>query len=205
MKNFLHFTRRTHLYLALFCLPWFFMYGVSSIAFSHPEWFEREDNLWDTSLPGWTEEGTWPCTVEVPASGKLPPELATALVQLAGIDAKAYGAYRSGPGKVDVYFPSFWKTQRLTYRIEEQRLSLHSRSQKALQNTLTTMHARAGFQHESFWDDFWAVMVDVVMIAFLLWVASGIYIWWKLPALRVWGLVTLIGGFAAFIGFMVLL
>lgn len=201
MKTLLHVTRRIHLYLALFCLPWFIMYGVTSIAFSHPEWFTPDSNLYDTSLEGWTEEGVWPCTVAVPAEGQLPRELATELVHIAGIDSGAYGAYRSGPGKVDVYFPSFWETRRLTYRIEEQRLSLHSRP-KVMQHALTGMHARAGYQHEGFWNDAWAVMVDVVMIAFLFWVASGIYIWWKLPALRYWGLVTLIGGFAAFIGFL---
>lgn len=202
MKSFLHITRRTHLYLAMFCLPWFIMYGITSIAFAHPEWFERDNNLYDTALEGWTEEGAWPCTVEIPESGPIPRDIATELVHTAGIHAGAYGAYRSGPGKVDVYFPSFWETRRLTYRIEEQRLSLHSRP-SVTQNTLTGMHARAGYQHDGFLNDAWAVMVDVVMFGFLLWVMSGIYIWWKLPALRVWGLITLVAGIISFAGFLV--
>ena len=33
--------RRTHLYLALLLLPWFLVYGVSSVSFSHPDWLGK--------------------------------------------------------------------------------------------------------------------------------------------------------------------
>ena len=38
--SFDHFVRRLHLYLALTLLPWFFVYGISSIPFSHNSYFE---------------------------------------------------------------------------------------------------------------------------------------------------------------------
>ena len=41
--------RRTHIYLALFLLPWFGMYGISSLPFSHPEWFMP--TLYDRMAP----------------------------------------------------------------------------------------------------------------------------------------------------------
>ena len=33
--TFSHVNRRVHLYLALALLPWFFMYGISSVPFVH--------------------------------------------------------------------------------------------------------------------------------------------------------------------------
>lgn len=33
--------RRTHLYLTLLMLPWFVMYGLTSLPFNHPKLFEE--------------------------------------------------------------------------------------------------------------------------------------------------------------------
>jgi hypothetical protein len=204
MKPFSHQVRRTHLYLALFCLPWFVMYGVTSIAFSHPGWFETGADLYNTSGDAWTEEGAWPCTLVVPEAGEVPREVAAQLLQIAGLEEDAYGAYRSGEDRVEVYIASFWKTRRLTYRTDEQRLLLFSRK-SIPQQILTGFHARAGYQHDGFLNDAWAFMVDLVCIGFLLWVASGVYIWWQLPKMRGWGAAGLLAGFLSFAAFLLLL
>ena len=47
-----HINRRLHLYLGLALLPWFFMYGISSIPFAHTPFFERRDAA--KRLPLWT-------------------------------------------------------------------------------------------------------------------------------------------------------
>ena len=203
-KPLLHYLRRIHLYLALFCMPWFVMYGVSSLAFTHPEWFEAVPNLYNTQGGEWTQQGEWPCDVTIPEEGDIPYDVATALVQAAGIDAGAYGAYRSGPRQVDVYVPKFWTMERLSYRIDDQRIA-HYRRAPTVGNILTSMHARAGYQHNSVLNDAWAVMVDVTMIGFLLWVATGLVIWWTLPGLRGWGWAGLGAGVFAFVLFMLLL
>lgn len=39
--SFNHFNRRLHLYLAMFLLPWVLMYGLSSLPFSHHDFFEE--------------------------------------------------------------------------------------------------------------------------------------------------------------------
>jgi hypothetical protein len=189
------------MYMGLFCLPWFLMYGVSSIAFSHPDWFPQPAGLYDTTSNTWTELGSWPCTVVVPETGRLPEEVGTELVQLAGLDDKAYGTYRAGERQVEVYFPAFWEFKRLTYNLDEQRLYLFTRD-RVMQQTLTGMHARGGYHHDSFFDDAWAIMVDAVMIAFILWVISGFIIWWQLLAMRWWGAAALIAGLLSFAAFM---
>jgi len=50
--TFSHFNRRLHLYLGLALLPWFFMYGISSVPFAHNQFFERRDAA--RGLPLWT-------------------------------------------------------------------------------------------------------------------------------------------------------
>lgn len=204
MKPFPHLVRRTHLYLALFCLPWFVMYGVTSVAFSHPNWFDTPSGLYSTASGAWTEEGSWPCTVDVPQGDVIPREVAAELVGIAGVDADAFGAYWSGEQQVDVYIVAFWETRRLTYRIEEERLTHYSRASVA-QQVLTGMHARAGYQHDGLLNDTWAVMVDLVCVGFLLWVATGIYIWWQLPGMRKWGALGLVAGLLSFSAFLLTL
>ena len=41
--TFPHFNRRLHLYLGLALLPWFLMYGLSSVPFAHSQYFEDRD------------------------------------------------------------------------------------------------------------------------------------------------------------------
>ena len=41
-------------------------------------------------------------------------------------------------------------------------------------------------------------MIDLVCLAFLIWVASGLYMWWSLPGLRRWGWVAVLAGLASF-------
>ena len=62
---------------------------------------------------------------------------------------------------------------------------------------LTGMHARGGFQQDSFLSDAWAVTVDIVCISMLIWIGSGIYMWWRLRQTRYWGFAALGGGVLA--------
>ena len=40
------------------------------------------------------------------------------------------------------------------------------------------------------------VFVDVFCVATLAWIATGLYLWWKLPVTRSWGWVAIGGGLA---------
>ena len=50
--TFSHLNRRVHLYAGLALLPWFFMYGISSVPLAHNEFFQRRDAA--KGLPQWT-------------------------------------------------------------------------------------------------------------------------------------------------------
>jgi hypothetical protein len=97
-----------------------------------------------------------------------------------------------------VYVYSFWQSFQVKYFHETKRLTVQEKRFR-LDHILTGMHAKGGFAQDGWLHDAWAVIVDLVSLAFLAWIASGIYMWWKLPRQRVWGWVALGCGFGAFI------
>ena len=49
------------------------------------------------------------------------------------------------------------------------------------------MHTRAGFYLGSFGNIVWEAMVDVLSVSLLIWIATGVYMWWQISASRWWG------------------
>ncbi|HEX7071260.1 MAG TPA: hypothetical protein VF190_10655 [Rhodothermales bacterium] len=203
-KPFTHYVRRTHLYLALFVMPWFVMYGISSLAFSHPGFFESGPDLYDPNSGAWKLEGEWPCSLAVPEGEEIPREFAARLLATAGVESNAFGTYRASDTRIEVHDIAFWRASRLTYVVDEQRL-VHESRKMYPQHFLTGMHARAGFQHAGFLNDAWAVMVDVSAIGFVLWVLTGLIVWWQLPKMRSWGIAGLVAGILSFVLLLVAL
>ena len=57
---------------------------------------------------------------------------------------------------------------------------------------------RCGYDLGGGWDSVWALFVDTVCVGLLLWIATGIYMWWHLPATRGWGWLALGSGAICF-------
>ena len=66
---------------------------------------------------------------------------------------------------------------------------------------LTGMHARGGFEHDTTLQRSWSLVVDLVQIGILLWIASGLVMWWELRGHRRWGALTMLAGTATFLVF----
>jgi len=194
--KFAHFNRRLHLYLSLSLFPWFLMYGVSSIAFSHNQYFDARDRA--RNLPQWTRVSERPYDVPVPA-GDLRP-LAARIMKDAGLE-KGFGVYRPNPSQINVYAYDFWNQTHLIYFPERKTLVIENKRFR-LEHFLTSMHARGGFEQESWLHDSWAVVVDLVCLGFLVWVASGLHMWWHLPGHRGWGWIAIAAGSGAFALFL---
>jgi hypothetical protein len=192
--TFPHFVRRLHLYLGMFLLPWFLMYGVSSLPFSHNEWFRER--------PQWTTRADRPYDLEVPPEADLRQVGGRILADL-GMSG-AYGTYRPNNRQISVYCPNFLRPTRITYDLEKKRLLAEDR-QFHWPQLLTGMHARGGFEQDGALNDAWGVTVDVVCVAMILWIATGVYMWWQLPASRGWGWLALGGGIVSFAVFMMAL
>jgi hypothetical protein len=122
----------------------------------------------------------------------------------AGVPEAAYGVYRHPDGRVEVYRYTMRNATRLIYYPDAKRLTVEDRRFR-WDYFLTGMHARGGYDHAQPLVRLWAVIVDLVCAAMLLWVVTGLIMWWKLPGRRGWGWVALGAGVAAFTGFVALL
>lgn len=195
--KFPHFNRRLHLYLGLALLPWFLVYGVSSIPFSHPSWGE--------SIYGklvWTTRYEKPYKLTTAPDADL-KTVGAVLQREVGVKG-AYGTYQPDPRRINVYVHTFWTATQISYDIEKQFLRAEDRPFR-WDHFLTGMHARGGFQSDDPLVDAWGVVVDIVCIAFLVWIASGLYMWWHIRRHRVWGWIALGCGAASFALFLLIL
>lgn len=197
--TFSHFNRRLHLYLGLALLPWLLMYGVSSIPFAHGRYFQQRDEA--TQVPLWTVRATRPLPRPVPDDPAAQRAFARQLLSDLGIHRPNYGAYRPNPTTLQVFAFSFLKSTRVVCDLDRQQLTVEERRFR-FDQFLTGLHARGGFEQDGWLQHSWGVLVDVVSVAFILWVGTGIVLWWGVPGRRRWGGVALLSGAASFAVFV---
>ena len=106
--------------------------------------------------------------------------------------------------RMNINTSDFLTVKRITYYIEEGRLVLEERLFQ-LNTLFTSLHFRGGYQQDLFLDDLWAVVLDLVCVAFLVWIVSGIYMLWQIRRLRIWGSVAMVGGVLTFCWFILTL
>jgi hypothetical protein len=189
--------RRTHLYLGMLLAPWVLMYGVSSAVYNHQP-FLREH--FPMRQPEWTLLMDKSYQVDLPADNQQLRAAGARILQDNGLAGVAFGVYRSG-ATFNVFLPNFWHPRRLIYNSEQYRLRLERR-QFSWSEFLTRQHGRGGYHQPTIGDNLWAFCVDLVCVALLAWVGTGLYLWWNLRATRVAGLLALCGGAGAFILFL---
>jgi hypothetical protein len=194
--NFLHVVRRTHLYLGLFLLPWVIMFGVSSIPLNHNS---------SAAPPAWTKVADLPFTAAVPATSSTADlrVLGRAMMNAAGVSGGFY-VNRPNPRQVNVNHPNFIGPTRIFYYVDQQRL-VSERRQFTPRMFVTGLHTRGGFTLDGFWDSVWALFVDALSIGLLLWIASGLLMWWKISGTgpRKWGWLALASGAICFVIIMI--
>jgi hypothetical protein len=198
--TFAHLNRRTHLYLGLVLLPWFFMYGLSSFPFAHSQYFDARDAA--KKLPLWTMTMDRVVDTPVPGEGNdgAMRAFGAGLMKEAGLEGTSFGVYRQSANQINVYAYSFRKSTQLKYYLDTKRLTVEDRRFR-WDHFLTGMHARGGFDDERLFVRSWSVIVDLVCMAMILWIATGLYMWWGLPGHRAWGWLAIAAGTAAFVVF----
>lgn len=189
--------RRAHLYLAMFLLPWFLMYGVTSLPFNHNGFFRA---LFEDDSPAWSTVFDREYVRPVPEDEAGLRQFGAAVLEEAGLEG-SFGTYRPDPRQIHIYWFTFWQSQRITYFVDEGRLLAEKRVFR-WNEFLTSLHARGGYQQDSVLADAWAVVVDVISLGMIVWVASGLIMWWQLRRLRTWGAVALGSGVLVFVAFL---
>ena len=91
-----------------------------------------------------------------------------------------------------------WSLIEYVRLVEPQKLKAERQRMKVPQAVLR-MHFRGGYGQPDFWSKFWGLLVDVACVGILIWIASGLIMWWRLQALRAWGAVAVCGGILSFV------
>ena len=152
--TFAHLNRRMHLYLGLALLPWFLMYGLSSIPFAHTPFFD-----------GATQPRACRCGRSGPPTGRSAGSGRTRGAARARRRAAAarrtsstssFGVYRQSPTQVNVYAYSFRHSTQLKYFTDQKRMTVEDRRFR-WDHFLTGMHGRGGFEQEGLLDRSWSV------------------------------------------------
>jgi hypothetical protein len=190
MKSFDKINRRTHLYLGLLLMPWLLMYGVSSFIIIHQSWFHADKPL------GWEPVFEKHYDRPVSADADL-RSTAQEILKDCNLEG-AFWANKPRPDTLEIDRFSFWGSTRLTYNTKEQKLKAERQPARVSQ-AVERMHFRGGYEQATFWDTLWGVLVDFACVGILVWTASGLMMWWRLPRLRAWGSIAVGGGLLSFI------
>jgi hypothetical protein len=184
--------RRTHLYLGLLLTPWFLLYAVSGFVFNHPAVFSNADG----------DSAKWQLCYDRPYRMPAVREgNEDAAAQKLLTDQGLTGRYWTDWDDQDnfvVYRPRFLNTIRLTYDARQSRIRMEEQS-LGLAKFLTSAHVRSGFDYPYVLEVLWSSIVDLVAVAILIWIVSGLCIWWNLDRFRRWGWIAIAAGLITFI------
>ena len=190
--------RRTHMYLALFLMPWMLMYALSTLAMNHRNLFrDRESG----NTVRYEKEK------ELLYDGVFPSDASPSLIArqiLSGLNMNGSHSVNNASLGQDIIIQRQdpISPRRITYRPADRWLVI----EHELFRTpvfLERMHRRSGYQHEYAFDDTWAFSVDLVVVTMAFWVLSGLWMWWELQSTRRWGALCLVVGLGLF-GFFLL-
>lgn len=183
--------RRTHMYLALFLMPWMLMYALSTLAMNHrlgaggPAWEKEREQIYT---------GTF-------AAGATPRAMAEQILSALHLDGLHSVSGSAAAGRLLIQRHDLVTPRRITFTPAGGSL-LVERQQFRMSVFLERMHRRRGFRSDFAIEDAWAVLVDVAIVGMLFWVASGLWMWWEMRATRGWGALTAAGGLGLFALFL---
>lgn len=183
--------RRTHMYLALFLFPWMLMYALSTAAMNHRALF--------------VEAGAPPLQYEkerqIVYDGVFSEnaDLRTVSRQiLASLDLDgAHGVNRRKDGAIVINRNDLTTPRRLTYSPADGTILIERLPHRA-NAFLERFHRRRGYATGYALDTVWAVTVDVVIVAMVFWVLSGLWMWWELKVTRPLGAIAFLAGVGVF-------
>lgn len=193
MKSVSKMIRRTHMYLALYLMPWMLMYALSTMAMNHREffneWYGEPRNEYQT-----VEERTLALQFSDDVSTKL---AAVQILQTLGMDGahNANGSIEND--RITINRNSLVKPKRITFVPSTQTVTIEEQAFRS-PHFLERMHRARGYNQPYWKNDLWALLVDGVILAMVLWVFSGLWMWWELKVTRFYGALCLAGGLMLF-------
>ena len=180
------------MYLALFLFPWMLMYAVSTMVMNHRTFFVAR---YGGGPPAYEKER------EFVFDGGFQPDvdlktISHQILSAAGLDG-AHGVTRRSDGTIVITRNDLTTPRRLTYVASSGRVLIESMPPRA-DAMLERFHRRRGYATGYALDTVWAVSVDLVIAAMIVWVLSGLWMWWEMKATRALGATAAMAGAGLF-------
>ena len=198
MKSTNLILRRTHLYLGMLLIPWLLVFGLSTLIFNHPDTFKPLRPADPQFVPLWEKDYT---LSEPLRDGNL-RDVAQSILDAHALRG-AFGVEQKGR-KLNIFVQNFMAPKRLTFDLDQHKLRAEEKK-FAWVEVLQRLHFRAGYNGTGPWANVWPLIVDVFCLSMLMWILTGLYLWWKIRVSRAWGWVTIGAGMGTIVVLLAML
>ena len=195
------FTRKLHNYLGLYLLLFIWLFSVSGLVLNHSKWSAAQ--FWKAR-----EETTTVRSITAPAeTGDI--ALATAVMAQLGILGEIEETKRSPGGeRLDFQVVKPGHVFRVEARLDSARASVTEIRVNAW-GVLDALHKFTGVRmdqpdrtREWILTRIWSFAMDALALGLGVLVCSGLYLWYRLPGRRRWGMVALTAGVVSCVFFL---
>jgi hypothetical protein len=185
--------RRTHMYLALFLTPWIIVYALSGLVLNH---FKAVRSLYGDKFAKFesVEEREYTAAFSADADPKM---IGAQILEHLGMTGSFFVPPGANETKLVVNRNTAFALFRITFFRKENRLLIEKQPFNAA-TFVNRAHFRHSYDHPFLPSKFWAAGVDLVVVAMLFWIASGIWMWWEIKPARMWGAVFGLAGLGIF-------
>ena len=185
--------RQTHLFMALFLMPWIAMYALSTIAMHHRQFWTGHEHRVEPDFDTVREITPY----VPPTTAGSPGDIAGHIVRDVGLDG-AYSVRGSlESGSLSILRNRPLGSYRLTYDTAAGSLRVE-KQQFGLAYFLEMLHRRRGYAEDYVANDLWALIVDSVLVAIALWGLTGVWLWLGMSRTRKAGSLCAASGFVLF-------
>jgi hypothetical protein len=191
--------RRTHMYLGLFLFPWMLMYALSTAVMNHRAFFVPSNG---GTPPAYERER------DLVYDAVFPPDADLKTISrqiLAALDLDGvHNVTRRSDGAIVITRNGLMTPRRVIYAPATRTVLIEKMPARA-NAFLERFHRRRGYATGYALDTVWAVSVDLVIVAMIAWVLSGLWMWWEMKATRAFGAAAVVAGAGLFALYLALL
>jgi hypothetical protein len=171
------------MYLGLFLAPWMLIYGLSTMAMNHREWFKNYYG--GQQGPVWEKESERQISADFSADADSSTIAARILSDLS-LAGRFYVRGKLSDESMLIQRDDPVTPRRITYTPATGTVVVEKQAFRTNQ-FLERMHRRRGYGSGVGLEDTWAFSVDLVIAAMVFWAASGLWMWWELKVTRALG------------------
>jgi len=192
--------RYIHLYTGLFLMPWIAVYAISAFCLNHNKLFIGKLKI---TPPKWEHirevefvpDDTFP---------QVPAEQARAILLLLDLDGPHNIQGKPNAKQMIIFRICGSGNYRITWRRPSSLIIVEKQGPFSLYRLVHFLHFRGGYAQPYFANITWAVIVDGVAVSMLLWVLTGVYLWYRRSRRLLIGTLCVVTGLLLFVCLTVL-